>query len=152
MNVTFSSTPLTPARLRAAWADQIAQIKPTHALTLACNQTIPLDGLRLALRRFFGHLDRELLGRLFHKQPTSRRTAYAAVPEHLTSNSHVHAVIRVTPARRARVEYLLGSDRSWLWSKVMPTGTHRLVSLPNGGWHAYCLKFHNLDGEVILAT
>lgn len=125
----------------------------THALTLAFNRPASTDKVADALWDFFGLLDRHILKRDFHLEPSSRRTDYVAFHEHLESNAHIHAVIRVTPERCARVEYLLGDKRSWLWSKIAPAGTHVLKPIDEvGGWAAYMTKSFTQNSEPYFRT
>jgi hypothetical protein len=152
MNVKSAPASITPRTLRAAWVDQITSMEPTHGLTLVFNATVSLNHAQTALRRFLGHLDREMLGRRFTKGPSSRRTLCIAIPEHLHSNTHLHALLRVTPERHARVEHLLAEDRSWLWSKVAPAGTLCLKPLFDEGWARYCTKLLHLDTEVFITS
>ena len=153
MNIEPDLPPLPRAGLRRAWLDQIEAMQPTHALTLIFNRTVSIDVAQKALRRFFGRIDRDLLGRRFHRAPASRRTDYVAVPEHLDTNSHVHAMLRVLPERHARIEHLLRDDRSWHWNhRLVPGGTHRLVPLHDEGWAVYATKLLNTETQVILAA
>jgi hypothetical protein len=149
----FTPTTVSAPPLRAAWRSYLESMGATHALTLSLNAPASVEKVQGALKTFFRNLDREILGARFHKAPLNHRTHYMAFPEHLDSNAHVHALIRVTPERHARVEYLLREDRSWLWSRVAPRGTHALRALNEvGGWAAYMMKSSGQNGEPFYPT
>ena len=138
---------LSRSKLRSAHLTQLQTLRPTHALTLAYNDTVTIDRLRRDLRAFHAHLDRALFGRRFCTLPCERRTAFFAVPENVMTNTHVHMLMRVAEDRTAEFEATVPNDRSQFWARWAPRGTHRLMPLyDEDGWAKYCLKLMSLDG------
>ncbi len=139
---------LSSFKSRSARIDLIKAIRPTHALTLAYNDTATLDRIWRDLRAFHAHLDRALFGRRFFALPRDRRTAFVAVPEHVATNAHLHMLVRVADDRRAEFEAMMPGERSEFWARWATRGTHVLVPLHDeDGWAKYCLKLMTVDGD-----
>jgi hypothetical protein len=120
--------------LAGLWSRRIAFVieqRPTHALTVAYNESSSLPRVRI---------DRALLGRRFNTQPAACRTWFAAFIERLTTNTHAHLVLRAPPGREAQLEALFAESRS-PWARITQRATHALRPLTDAaGWAAYATK------------
>jgi hypothetical protein len=129
--------------LAGLWSRRIAFVieqRPTHALTVAYNESSSLPRVRGDLRRLHARIDRALLGRRFNTQPAACRTWFAAFIERLTTNTHAHLVLRAPPGREAQLEALFAESRS-PWARITQRATHALRPLTDAaGWAAYATK------------
>lgn len=115
--------------------------QPTHALTLSYNDAVPLHRIRADLDDLHAHVDRELLGRRFNRKPYHQRTWFAAFPEHINTNAHVHLIARVMDGRHDVFEALFSDNRNRFWAKWATRGTHALVAIFDApGWAKYAVK------------
>lgn len=100
-----------------------------YFLTLVVNRSISVEAMQSLLGRFFGRVDRALLGRDFHTMPMSQRTDGVIFLEHTASNIHAHCVLKFpkgkTPSR-------LASECTKIWSTLCPSGNAELEIQHNG--------------------
>lgn len=133
----------SPRALGRAYVQFIANGGYTHALTLNMNREIALA----SLSRFFGafclEMDRENFGRKnVQGIASSERFSAIAFPEHLNSNIHLHASVRLkgwmSDDQLTRAEQILLHH----WKKVSRgSGTICLKPLTNEcGWPSYYIK------------
>ena len=123
----------------------------THALTLTLNRPSSFHGLQKKVRRFFRDLDRRLFGPRHHKVNPILWTSYVAFGEHLDTNAHVHAAVRVVHDRHEKLIEVLGGTHSKVWSKIAPAGSHVLRPYLDDGWAAYSTKYLDCDSGVLLS-
>lgn len=141
---------------RRIWRERVrflVQSKPTHALTLAWNDTCSLQRVRTVLRHVHAHIDRRVLGRQFNKAASSRRTWFAAFIENLKSNTHAHLIVRVDKEQWTSFEGLFPGGRGPFWTKWAPRGTYDLKQTFDPlGWAAYATKCVTTNDEWIDST
>lgn len=145
-----SSSPLAPGLLRAQRLRFLTDQRPTHALTLAFNTTVPPRTVRAVLDDLHAHMDRALFGRRFNAKPLDRRTWFAAFVEHPDTNTHAHLLVRVTEDRHDAFEALFPGDRGAFWCRWAARGTHVLRRIFDAeGWADYSTKHLRPDGDWI---
>jgi hypothetical protein len=103
-----------------------------YFLTLVVNHTMSREAMRSLLSRFFGRVDRALLGRDFHTMPMSRRTDGVIFVEHAASNIHAHCVLKFP---KGKVPSKLAGECKKIWSTLCPSGNAKL-EIQHGGGHA----------------
>jgi hypothetical protein len=85
-----------------AYEDWLAALDVDWWVTLNFNRPITLAGVRSRFRAWLARIDRQFLGRNWCRRGEDRAFAVAVV-EHLHTNVHMHAVLRLpTPARALR--------------------------------------------------
>ena len=147
----------------------IDALAPQYAVTLATNRTMSLDhgglpvrgkDLHQSVRSCMARLDRLLLGPRWTKKE-NQRTHGLLLPEHLSSNTHLHGVLRVDPSQIDRFENALVDafdPRTGeivkalpLWKDVVPSGSSCICRLSNGsGWSTYITK-ETIDQDGLIA-
>lgn len=100
-----------------------------YFLTLVVNNTISQDAMRSLLSRFFGRVDRALLGRDYHNMPMSARTDGIIFMEHAASNIHAHCLLKFP---KGKVPGKLAGHCQKIWSTLCPSGNAKLEIQYNG--------------------
>jgi hypothetical protein len=140
--------------LSGLWSQRVEFVlaqRPSHALTLAYNETAPLSRVRSDLRRLQARLDRALVGRRFNRRPGSSRTWFAAFIEHLDTNTHAHLALRAPPRRAEELAQLFDVSPS-PWMRIAPCGTHDLRPPHDPrGWVSYATKEMTARSEWFLS-
>lgn len=103
-----------------------------YFLTLVVNHTMSREALRSLLSRFFGRVDRALLGRDFHTMPMSQRTDGVIFVEHAASNIHAHCLLSFP---KGKAPGKLFGECEKIWSTLCPSGNAKL-EIQSGGGHA----------------
>jgi hypothetical protein len=118
--------------LRDAYITLASRNYRDYFLTLVVNHTMSQDAMRSLLSRFFGRVDRALLGRGFHTMPLSQRTDGVIFVEHAASNIHAHCLLEFP---RGHAPSKLAGQCRKIWATLCPSGNAKL-EIQYGGGHA----------------
>ena len=126
---------------------------PHFALSLAFNDPGVSPGrIWNVLKHLDARVNRELFGRNFNRRPAAERVEFCAFTEGVPHHPHIHMLWRVAPELHARFATLWPGNRSPLWTRFAPAGTHELCPSHDAeGWAAYCTKHVYPDSEWILS-
>lgn len=152
INMNISPRPRIPLTgLWRARVDFVVGRQPTHGLTVSYNAPATLARVRFDLRRLHARIDRYLLGRRFNARPASERTWFAACTENLTSNAHVHLVLRAPEGQEDDLEALFRIYPD-PWKQLAPHASHKLRRLDDAEVCVrYALKELAARGEMIMS-
>ena len=103
-----------------------------YFLTLVVNHAMSQEAMSSLLGKFFGRLDRALLGRNHYTLPMSQRTDGVIFVEHASSNIHAHCLLEF-PIRKAPGKLYAECEK--VWSTLCPSGNAKL-EIQYGGGHA----------------
>ena len=143
-----------PTAYQAGLAAAAMSLGPTHMVTLTVNdptwrrpgQAFAL--MRRDLRHWLAQLDRRLLGKHYARQPMDRRVDGLFVAELLTSNPHLHGVLRLP---EDRLDTDLQGVGEALWRGIVPAGEFRARAASNAGAGGYVAKTQTPNSEIIFA-
>lgn len=116
--------------LRDAYISLAGRNYRDYFLTLVVNHAMSQDAMRSLLSRFFGRVDRALLGRDYYTLPMSQRTDGVIFVEHATSNIHAHCVLKFP---KGKAPGALASTCEKFWSTLCPSGNAKLEIQYGGG-------------------
>lgn len=118
--------------LREAYIALAGKNYRDYFLTLVVNHAMSQEALRSLLRRFFGRMDRALLGRDYYTMPMSQRTDGVIFVEHAASNIHAHCMLNFP---QGKAPGKLATECQKIWSTLCPSGNAKL-EIQYGGGHA----------------
>lgn len=143
------------ATVRLITARWLIDQAPNYALTLTYNDTVRFERVQRDLDKFHARVDRKLFGNKYNKIEAERRTWWAGCAEHLSSNIHVHLIVRVAPDKAKSIEKLWSGDRCPVWSLIAPAGSSILKPLADRDnafqWARYMLKERKHLDHLILS-
>lgn len=117
-NVITHPTAFSVDEYRRALGEMIANIKPTHFITLVFNRDMEMTSAEKALRAFHARLDRKALGPGW-RELGGKRSRYIAIAENVDTNFHFHAAFVVAPG----YEDAYANAALKAWEKLMPRGS-----------------------------
>lgn len=122
---------------RKAYIQLCGQFQPNTFITLATNQTLSTCQMKKKMDRFFGHMDRKLMGHTWLQQPISMRTDGIGFIEHINSNIHAHLLVRFNKGNEwGRAKY-----GEHYWRKICESGSVEIKPISDTRQLAsYCSK------------
>lgn len=132
--------------------EHFRDLKFTHALTLAWNQSRPHEKAVEDLKALHWRVDRKLLGRHLTKRLRMDRTLAVFVFEGIMPGGHVHvhslwrlrSSAHILPFAR-----LFPGHRGGIWNKVAEAGSYELAIADDWGTFAgYALKGQHMSSDA----
>lgn len=105
--------------LTAAYVDICRGLNVRYFVTLATHRDGTLPGIRKLAANFCARVDRRLLGTSWSKKPAEARTDGIFFVEHVASNIHLHALLRLPSGTEEGLRMTSVS----IWNTLCPTGT-----------------------------
>jgi len=146
---------ISSARVRRAAIDWMDESDCDYAITLVFNRELPVDIAVKEVGRWLAKLEQRIRGCRAYRLPPEARIPVFAVPEHLSSNIHIHltlALIDGEDVTSDNIEDILEfAKRTWL--SMHPAGSLRARRLFDPrGWFRYMTKDGRLGSQLILGS
>lgn len=123
--------------VRKAWRDFVKEQKCDLAITFNFNREISIQSATDKVGAFLARMDRHFLGRGWFRKPADQRVFLLAIPEHLDSNLHIHAVAKLPDGK---IESFLGIARQ-TWTDLVSSGDIHIATIyDQQGWAQYMTK------------
>lgn len=119
------------------------------ALTLNFNRPTTPNGGRVLIGRWLAMVDRKFLGSRFKKHPENR-TKLIAIPEHMHSNLHYHAMCERPRLRNDNGNHVpvaeFETEATDIWEYLVASGSLCFSPMHHeGGWARYMTKAAHRD-------
>jgi len=142
-------------RLRRAAIDWMEESDCDYAITLVFNRELPVDIAVKEVGRWLAKLEQRIRGCRAYRLPPKARIPAFAVPEHLSSNIHVHlalALIDGEDVTSENIEDILEfAERTW--RSMHPAGDFKARRLfEPRGWFRYITKDGRRGSQLILGS
>jgi hypothetical protein len=109
---------LTRNELLAAYRGWLHSFKPNEFMTFNFGYPVSLEVGAGSVRHFFNCLQRGVYGRNWHKRRAKRSMIVGGFWEHLDSNPHLHAVVKISKKERQ----WLSKNGEELWLEIQTRG------------------------------
>ena len=109
--------------IHAAYVDFISAHGADYFVGLAFNREITITGARRSFGKLLARIDSFYLGGKWAKFPSDERTLAFAVMEHVASNLHLHAVMKLPRGRTKRSVVTAETLIPAHWEKLVPSGS-----------------------------